>query len=421
MMRKILIASAALLFVSPAFAQIDVKTKVKDATQSRVESKVDDGINKGLDKAENAIGGLFKKKKKNTDTERQKNVPSVNGSDTIAVKKFQSFSKYDFIPGDKILYFEDFSQDAIGELPALWTTNGGGEVKTVSVAPGHWFHMNKVDAVYCYTGKIAFPENFIVEFDIIPDVEGDADFGYSLNLYQDKNNTELADGIYPGEKGLTVSFEQGHWYTKGYDNSFDVDGWLQGESVTNPVVSRQVNHVILWVQGRRLRIYHRGAKVLDMPTNIHAGTKFNRLRFSGWSSYGTPYVTNIKVTTAATDTRSKLITDGKLVSYGIYFDVNKDSVKPESFGTLSDISRTLNEYPSLAIKIVGHTDGDGDDVSNLDLSKRRAASVKNVLVSQFGIDGSRIQSDGKGETEPVAPNTTSENKAKNRRVEFIKL
>jgi len=231
----------------------------------------------------------------------------------------------------------------------------------------------------------------------------------------------LADGIYPGEKGLTVSFEQGHWYTKGYDNSFDVDGWLQGESVTNPVVSRQVNHVILWVQGRRLRIYHRGAKVLDMPTNIHAGTKFNRLRFSGWSSYGTPYVTNIKVTTAATDTRSKLITDGKLVSYGIYFDVNKDSVKPESFGTLSDISRTLNEYPSLAIKIVGHTDGDGDDASNLDLSKRRAASVKNVLVSQFGIDGSRIQSDGKGETEPVAPNTTSENKAKNRRVEFIKL
>ena len=223
MMRKIFIASAVLLFVSPAFAQIDVKTKVKDATQSRVEAKVDDGINKGLDKAENAIGGLFKKKKKSTDTEKQTSVLNVDGLDTIAVKNFQSFSKYDFIPGDSILYFEDFSQDAIGELPALWTTNGGGEVKTVSLAAGHWFHMNKVDAVYCYTGKITFPENFIVEFDIIPDVEGDADFGYSLNLYQDKNNTELADGIYPGEKGLTVSFEQGHWYTKGYDNSFDVD------------------------------------------------------------------------------------------------------------------------------------------------------------------------------------------------------
>jgi outer membrane protein OmpA-like peptidoglycan-associated protein len=70
---------------------------------------------------------------------------------------------------------------------------------------------------------------------------------------------------------------------------------------------------------------------------------------------------------------------------------------------------------------VGHTDSDGDDAKNLDLSKRRAANVKNSLAKDFAIDASRIQTDGKGETEGVAPNTTSEGKAKNRRVEFIKL
>jgi outer membrane protein OmpA-like peptidoglycan-associated protein len=119
--------------------------------------------------------------------------------------------------------------------------------------------------------------------------------------------------------------------------------------------------------------------------------------------------------------RSKLITEGKLVSYGIYFDVNKDVVKSESFGTIKQIADVLKENANVKIKIVGHTDSDGDDKSNLDLSQRRAASVKSVLVKEFGIDASRIETDGKGESEPVAKNDSVINKALNRRVEFIKL
>jgi outer membrane protein OmpA-like peptidoglycan-associated protein len=119
--------------------------------------------------------------------------------------------------------------------------------------------------------------------------------------------------------------------------------------------------------------------------------------------------------------RSKLITEGKLVSYGIYFDVNKDVVRSESFGTIKQIADVLKENADVKIKIVGHTDSDGDDKSNLDLSKRRAASVKSVLVKEFGIDASRIETDGKGENEPVAKNDSVINKALNRRVEFIKL
>jgi outer membrane protein OmpA-like peptidoglycan-associated protein len=119
--------------------------------------------------------------------------------------------------------------------------------------------------------------------------------------------------------------------------------------------------------------------------------------------------------------RSKLLTEGKLVCYGIYFDVNSDKVKPESYGSLNEIANVLKENPTVRINIVGHTDSDGDDANNMDLSKRRAASVKNELAKTFGIDASRIQTDGKGESQPVAPNDTPGNKAKNRRVEFIKL
>jgi outer membrane protein OmpA-like peptidoglycan-associated protein len=132
-------------------------------------------------------------------------------------------------------------------------------------------------------------------------------------------------------------------------------------------------------------------------------------------------ISNLRIAVGAPDMRSKLITEGKLVSYGIYFDVNKDVVKPESYGTLKEIAKVLNENPDVRVKIVGHTDADGADAANLDLSKRRGESVKQELVKTFGIDASRLESDGMGESQPVATNDSPANKALNRRVEFIKL
>lgn len=399
-----------------------VKDKAVEKVEERIENKAGEAVDKGLDEIENTVTGKSKSndeeasdEETTTPAQSKKTTPPAQAN----APTLMSNTKYDFVPGDKILYFEDFAQDAVGDFPALWTTNGGGEVKTVNLASGNWFHMNKEDAVYCYTKSIAFPQNFIIEFDVIPD--GNFSNGYTITFYEDPDNVELTDDLYPGTKGLHISFDEGTWYTKGYHNEMDAGGWIEGQSTTKPVVYGQVNHVIIWVQNRRVRMYHQGAKVLDMPTNIHTGTKFNRFRFSGWSTYSTPYVSNLKITTATPDMRSKLLTEGKLVTYGIYFDVNKDVVKAESFGTISEIAQTLKENPTVRIKIIGHTDSDGDDAKNLDLSRRRALSVKNTLVNQFGIDASRIQTDGKGETEPLAPNTTSESKAKNRRVEFIKL
>jgi outer membrane protein OmpA-like peptidoglycan-associated protein len=144
------------------------------------------------------------------------------------------------------------------------------------------------------------------------------------------------------------------------------------------------------------------------------------MRFELWAA-GNPMITNFRIAAGLPDLRNKLLTEGKLVSYGIYFDVNKDVVKPESYGTLKGIADVLKENPAVRVKIVGHTDSDGADAANLDLSKRRGASVKAELVKNFGIDASRLESDGLGETKPVSPNDTPSNKAMNRRVEFIKL
>ena len=105
----------------------------------------------------------------------------------------------------------------------------------------------------------------------------------------------------------------------------------------------------------------------------------------------------------------------------ILFDVNAATIKPESNGVLKEIAGALKANPGFKVKIIGHTDSDGSDASNLELSKKRSDAVKNALVNDFGIDASVLQTDGKGETQPVADNKTKEGKAQNRRVEFVKL
>ena len=134
-----------------------------------------------------------------------------------------------------------------------------------------------------------------------------------------------------------------------------------------------------------------------------------------------PIISNFRIAAGLPDMRNKLLNDGKIISYGIQFDVNSDKLKPESYSTLKEIADILKENPTIRIKIVGHTDSDGDDAMNLDLSKRRSVSVKNELVNKFGIDAGRLETDGKGKSEPIAHNNSAVNKARNRRVEFIKL
>lgn len=179
-------------------------------------------------------------------------------------------------------------------------------------------------------------------------------------------------------------------------------------------------HIAFWVQKQRLRLYINENKVFDVPKGMPEGFKYNILRFE-MGGESSPLISNFRVAAGLPDMRNKLITEGKLVTYGIYFDVNSDKIKPESFGTLKGIAAVLNETPDVKVRIFGHTDSDGNDAANLDLSKRRAASVKNELSKNFAIDASRMETDGKGESEPVAPNDNLTNKALNRRVEFIKL
>lgn len=110
---------------------------------------------------------------------------------------------------------------------------------------------------------------------------------------------------------------------------------------------------------------------------------------------------------------------GSVNVYGILFDFDKDVVKPESAPTLSDIAKALTANPQLKLKIIGHTDSKGGESYNLELSQRRAANVLAALTGDYGIEPSRLSSDGAGMSHPIESNDTDEGRAKNRRVELV--
>ena len=331
----------------------------------------------------------------------------------------QTYSKYDFTPGEKVMFYDDFNTTAVGDFPPNWNTNASGEVVTTNLYPGNWFKMIGSGSI-ALDGGIKLPDNYTIEFDIVSTASGkdydNLDFGFYMYSAENPKNMDEGGAVPGNNGGIKMTFGSRATYSAYSKEDFTISG----EKEDAVMEAGKKYRLSLWVQKTRLRVYQDQVKIFDLPKVFEPGFKCNMMRFELWDA-GAPMVTNFRIAGGLPDMRNKLITEGKLVSYGIYFDVNKDVVKPESYGTLKGIADVLKENPTVRVKIVGHTDADGADAANLDLSKRRGASVKAELVKNFGIDVSRLESDGLGETKPVAPNDTPANKAMNRRVEFIKL
>lgn len=344
--------------------------------------------------------------------------------DTTAVQStsvkasLQSYSKFDFIPGAKVIFYNDFNETAVGDFPPAWNTNASGEVVTTNLYPGNWFKMIGEGSIALDEG-MKLPDNYTIEFDVIPQpsAANDNGFDFGLYLYSAENPKDLNEGgAVPGLKGgIKMTFGYRSAYDAYDETGYTISG-IKEDAVMEPGKKCRLS---FWIQKTRLRVYLDERKVFDLPKVFKTGMQCNMLRFELWNS-GAPMITNFRIAAGLPDTRNKLMTEGKLVTYGIYFDVNKDVVKPESYGTLKDIAAVLNEVPDVKVKIIGHTDNDGADAANLDLSKRRAASVKAELANSFGVNADRLETDGMGKSQPVAANDSPVNKALNRRVEFIK-
>ena len=400
-----------------------------DQVEQRVEHTAEEGVEKAMDQVEEAARNSGKAQTTNqkadadTSTEKEADDKRTESPSAPSPQKepasIQSFSQYDFVPGDSVLLFEDFSQDAVGDFPAHWTTSGSGEVKMLNIAEGKWLHLTATSNPYQLMQQLTLPDNYIVEFDVILPPTDQNPPAIWMCLFkaeaQDLGNV-LTNPLAAGFGVYIEASEHNSWIGKAYNDG----NWVEGSSTLAPTKENQAEHIIVWIQKRRLRMYHAGQKVLDLPTLLPANLRPDRLTFDlSDCNNATPYISNIRITTAAPDMRNKLLEEGRLVSYGIYFAVNSDKVKPESYGTLNDLAKVIQEA-NVKVQIVGHTDKSGSDATNLDLSKRRAAAVKGELV-KLGVSEELLTTDGAGASKPIAPNDTPSNKALNRRVEFVKM
>lgn len=428
-MKKLTIFLLSFFFITLQISAQGLFDKIKDKVKDRVEQRTDEAIDKGIDETEEEITkegeeteeqeAEESEQESDQESEEESDAPVKKPADTKKPKdELKTYSKFDFVPGEKVIFFEDFSQDAVGDFPALWNTNTSGEVVTTNLHPGKWFKM-KNEGAFIPELKEAFPENFTIEYDVIPQKRDDEaqSWDYEFTIYADEPENDFT-GIVPGLGGVKVLFSSNdHWYSSFEEGHYK----KEGHSQQNLLLENEVQHVSIWIQKQRMRVYLNEVKVFDVPKVLKPEVSYNIMRFNIWGCEGEPLISNIRVAIGAPDMRSKLITEGKLVTRGILFDVNSDKIKPESYGTLKEIAGVLSENADVRVKIVGHTDSDGSDAANLELSKKRSVSVMNFLNKEFSIDLSRMETDGKGESEPSDKNDTPQGKANNRRVEFIKL
>lgn len=433
------------------YSQIDLKQKAKDKVNERLDKKADETIDKTLDKAEESTK---KKDKKNKNekldegepteevTETPKVEPAKNTPVSVIKKDddLKSYSKFDFVAGEKVVYFDNFAQTAVGDFPANWNTSGSGEVTTNNKAAGKWLKLQN-NQIYLPEINTKLPENFTLEMDVIVTGKdmGTGNLG-SLSFFitspkpgSEKEALQPAgnlDGYGNSAAKIQLNFATENGVNIFLENVKNGQSGGVSSSISDDIAKNKlgkVMHFSFVAQKSRLRFYIDEKKVVDVPKMLPQGDVYDRILLEMWGfsdqaeDNHNVYLSNIRLAVGLPDMRSKLITEGKFVTRGINFDSGSDKIKADSYGTLKEIAAVLKENPTVKVKIIGHTDNDGSPASNLELSKQRAAAVKSALTKEFGVEAGRMETDGKGQTEPSSPNTTQDGKANNRRVEFIKL
>lgn len=329
-------------------------------------------------------------------------------------------TKFDFVPGDKMIFFDDFSDTDVGEFPRKWTLEGPkqGNSNTVDVVEyqGRRFLRSVPGAkgqppamqYLRLDQKGDFPEKFTIEFDamLAPIREG----AVYHNIYRVL--------FVPADKKADV-------FKWNAPHSVNISGKESNSANTKTnvgIIDGKVHHVAISVNGSFVKAYIDNQRVINDPDGLKRPIKQIGLQMMTPNNFKTDKLlfTNFRLAQGGKDIKSALDTDGKIITHGILFDTGKDVLKAESLPTLKKILGLLNDDSSLNFSIEGHTDNQGNRGVNQPLSERRAKAVKAWLEGK-GIDESRLKTAGFGDSKPIDSNKTTEGRANNRRVEFVKF
>lgn len=305
----------------------------------------------------------------------------------------------DFTPGTQVLYQTDFADATVGDFPRNVTLqNGNMEIAS-------WNGKKFLRATSSANFSILLPEVLPQRFTIEYDYTGSAGWDMSVS-FADPNAPDSLSG------DVTCS-------TGGSAEINPNVGAKSGSSLSQDV-SRQLIHCAFMADSDYMKAYINNQRLAQSP-NAPFG-RSRRVYFTLTGSEDDPaFIGNIRVAAGGRDMYEALTTDGRFTTHGILFATGSANIDPASSATLTQIGQMLQQHADLKLEIDGHTDNVGSAASNQILSDQRAASVRQYLVSNFRIDGSRLSSKGYGASKPVASNTTADGRQQNRRVELVKM
>jgi len=355
---------------------------------------------------------------KSDQSENNKENNSSNVSDELEI-----YSKFDFVPGDKLLFFDDFSRDFVGDFPSKWNTNGSGELVMINDSSNKWLKLISGSNTMYIPNITNLPEEFTLEFDMLTKGLNQKTSSESYFKIIISDNNTFYKNINFGS--VEVPFCQ--FIARGLIVENNINGKREIRNQIKVDIRKQImkqNHVSVAVNKQRFRLWINENKYVDIPRLLPESIQIKsiKLHLRGLDvNIENLYVSNFKVAEGGVDLRRKLMSEGKISTNGILFDSGSANIQPQSLGIVRQISQVLMQDENIKLNIIGHTDADGVDQANLKLSKARAAAVKEALVHIYEISEDRLTTDGKGETEPVGDNKTADGKAQNRRVEFVKI
>ena len=396
--------------ITCSYSQVNLKNKLKRKVEQRVNKNIDKGIDKGLDGTEKEIKDSFK----NEDTEKNPNEKASQnqtqsktneGKNTLESntdkKPELAWSKYDFIPGNEIIFEDNLENEENGEFPSRWdlvrgtveNANFGGDnvIMFRGGAPSIIPYLKNSDTDY-------LPDVFTVDFDLFLN-----DGSFDIYLYDSKNQK------HPSSSQADINLWGSSMSLSSAESKIPDNGSIKGRWA----------HIAIAYTNGKLKGYIDDTRLINIPhLNYNpSGITLHAYHAKDENPY---YVKNFRIAKGGVKYYDRILQDGKIVTNGIRFDVGKATIKPESMGVINMMYQLMHEHPDLKLSVEGHTDSDGSEESNQKLSEQRAEAIMDKLVS-MGISKDRLVSKGYGESVPIASNDTPEGKANNRRVEFVKL
>jgi outer membrane protein OmpA-like peptidoglycan-associated protein len=318
------------------------------------------------------------------------------------------WENYDFVPGSKVLFFTDFSEDRVGNF-ARGLKHVSGSAEVVERDGVKMLRSLGLTTFHIPVGR-KLPERFTLEIDVLTASEPPA--GYDIVA------VEGGPELDRGDRSAEINWSPGM--------TFIIGGGKDGEQrLPDDVAAKakgMVTHLRFLMDSGYFKMYANEKRLYNIPDlPFKRDAVIRVVMHGGEEAAQATFLTSIRLAESETDVMYDALTrKGRWMTQGILFATGKAQLQPESRPVLKEIASTLKQHGDLKILIEGHTDNVGAAASNLSLSDARAAAVKAALVADFGIDGARITTKGFGDTKPAAPNTTAVGRAQNRRVEIAK-